>query len=99
LEENKLSLYESETSMVVDVWAAIKPYIGKKDREGAAQFFLRTLENYIDIETMANDIAGHDGALDRALSTLYGKVEDDDDDNYNDPKGDEELFSDDYDDE
>lgn len=92
-----MSLYESEASMVVDAWAAIKPYIGKKDREDAAQSFLRTLENYIDIETMANDIAGHDGALDRAMSTLYGGFEDDDD-NYNDPEGDEELFSGDYDD-
>lgn len=92
-----MSLYESEASMVVDAWAAIKPYIGKKDREDAAQSFLRTLENYIDIETMANDIAGHDGALDRAMSTLYGGLGDDDDDNYNDPEGDEELFSGNYD--
>ena len=94
-----MSLYDSEASMVVDAWAAIKPYLNKKDRDDAAQAFLRTLENYVDIETMANDIAGHDGPLDRALSVLYGGLDNSDDDNYNDPEGDEELFSGGYDDE
>lgn len=93
-----MSLYDSEASMVVDAWAAIKPYLNKKDRDDAAQAFLRTLENYVDIESMANDIAGHDGPLDRALSTLYGGHTSDED-NYNDPEGDEELFSGSYDDE
>ena len=91
-----MSLYDSEASMVVDAWAAIKPYLNKKDRDDAAQAFLRTLENYVDIESMANDIAGHDGPLDRALSTLYGGYNDDEDD-YNDPEGDEDLFSGEYD--
>lgn len=92
-----MSLYDSEASMVVDAWAAIKPYLNKKDRDDAAQAFLRTLENYVDIESMANDIAGHDGPLDRALSTLYGGYSNDED-NYNDPEGDEDLFSGSYDD-
>ena len=45
-----MSVYESEASMVVDAWAAIKPYLNKKDKDDAAQAFLRTLENYVDIE-------------------------------------------------
>lgn len=88
-----MSLYDSEASMVVDAWAAIKPYLGKKDRDDAAQAFLRTLENYLDIETMAHDIAGHDGPLDRALSALYDGLGTNNDDDYNEPDGDEELFS------
>ena len=82
--------------MIADAWAAIRPYISKKERDDAAQALLRTLENYLDIESMAQDIAGHDGPLDRALSALYDGITEDDD--YNDPEGDEELFSS-YDDE
>jgi hypothetical protein len=70
--------------MIIDAWASIKPYIGKKDRDDAAQAFLRTLENYVDIDGMSQDIAGHDGALDRAIANLYGSNTDDDFDDDND---------------
>jgi hypothetical protein len=40
---------------------------------------------------MSSDIAGNDGPLDRALSALYDGVTDED--NYNDPDGDEDVFS------
>lgn len=86
-----MSLHENEALMIVDAWAAIKPHVNKKERDDAAQALLRTLENYIDVEGMASEIVGHDGPLDRALSALYDGITEDDD--YNDPEGDEELFS------
>ena len=86
-----MSLYDSEASMIVDAWAAIRPYINQKERDDAAHAFIRAFENYVDVESMSSDIAGNDGPLDRALSALYDGVTDED--NYNDPDGDEDVFS------
>lgn len=67
--------------MIVDMWTTIKPYLNKKDKNDAAEAFLQTLENYVNIESMIEEIMGVDSSLDLALSS---RRENTDEDNYND---------------
>ena len=48
----------------------------------AANVFLRTLEDYTDVESVIDDLRGHDSTLDAAINDIYGKAEEIETDDY-----------------
>lgn len=76
---------ERDIGLIIDVWSNMKPYLDKKEKDEAAMSFVRTMEDYFDVEDMVDDLLGHDSLLDSALSEVYNldtKDEEEDDDDY-----------------
>ncbi len=83
---------ERDIGLIVDVWSNIKPYLEKKEKEEAAMSFVRTLEEYFNVEDMVDDLLGHDSILDSALSEVYNldAEEEEEDDDYEELNWDDE---------
>ena len=62
---------ERDIGLIIDVWSNIKPYLDKKEKEEAALSYVRSLEEYFNLEDMVDDLLGHDSLLDTALSDVY----------------------------
>ncbi len=68
--------------MLVQMWLALKPYIDKKERPDAALAFLRSAEDFLDLETAREEAGGADSALSGAFAEILGdeEIEEDIDD-------------------
>jgi hypothetical protein len=71
-----------DAEFLATLWQSLKPYIPKKETLEAANVFLRTLEDYADVESVIEDLRGHDGTLDAAITDIYGKAEEVESDDY-----------------
>lgn len=71
-----------DAEFLATLWQSLKPYIPKKEALEAANVFLRTLEDYADVESVIEDLRGHDGTLDAAIVDIYGKAEEIESDDY-----------------
>ena len=88
-------LHDDEVNLIVDVWTSLKTYIDKKERYDAASAFLRSLENYYDMDGISEELSGNDATLDAVIKDLYALEEEfDEDDGYE-----EDNYDSDYDDE
>lgn len=69
-----MSEYSGE--MLAELWNAMKPYIDKKERPDAALSFLRTAEDFVNLEDCRKDLLGTDHNIDEALKELIGEEDD-----------------------
>ena len=49
---------ERDVGLIIDVWSNMKPYLDKKEKDEAAMSFVRTMEDYFDVEDMVDDLLG-----------------------------------------
>lgn len=85
---------QEDAEFLATIWQSLKPYIPKKETLEAANVFLRTLEDYADVDEVIDELRGHDSTLDAAINDIYGKLEEIESDDYEE----EELdFDSDYD--
>lgn len=85
---------QEDAEFLATIWQSLKPYIPKKETLEAANVFLRTLEDYADVDEVIDELRGHDSTLDAAINDIYGKPEEIESDDYEE----EELdFDSDYD--
>ena len=73
------SLYADEAEELVSLWSSIKQFITAKEREDAAESFLKAAEEIYNVEDMVNELSGSDSDLDKVLSTSYMPEEDEED--------------------
>ena len=73
------SLYTDEAEELVSLWSSIKQFITAKEREDAAESFLKAAEEIYNVEDMVNELSGSDSDLDKVLSTTYMPEEDEED--------------------
>ena len=65
------SLYTDDAEELVSLWSSVKQFITAKEREDAAESFLKAAEEIYNIEDMVNELSGSDSDLDKILSTNY----------------------------
>ena len=70
------SLYTDEAEELVSLWSSIKQFITAKEREDAAESFLKAAEEIYNVEDMVNELSGSDSDIDKILSTTYMPEED-----------------------
>ena len=75
------SMYTDEAEELVSLWSSIKQFITAKEREDAAESFLKAAEEIYNVEDMVNELSGSDSDLDKVLSTSYMPEEDEEDEN------------------
>ena len=90
---------QEDAEFLATLWQSLKPYIPKKETLEAANVFLRTLEDYADVESVIEDLRGHDGTLDAAINDIYGKSEEIETDEYEEDELDFDNADYDYDEE
>ena len=73
------SMYTDEAEELVSLWSSIKQFITAKEREDAAESFLKAAEEIYNVEDMVNELSGSDSDLDKVLSTSYMPEEDEED--------------------
>jgi len=73
---------QEDAEFLATIWQSLKPYIPKKETLEAANVFLRTLEDYANVDEVIDDLRGHDGTLDAAINDIYGKPEEIESDDY-----------------
>lgn len=73
------SLYTDEAEELVSLWSSVKQFITTKEREDAAESFLKAAEEIYNIEDMVNELSGSDSDIDKILSTNYMPEEDEED--------------------
>ena len=73
------SLYADEAEVLISLWLSIKQFITAKEREDAAESFLKAAEEMYNIEDMVNELSGSDSDFDKILSTNYMPEEEEDD--------------------
>jgi len=73
------SLYADEAEVLISLWLSIKQFITAKEREDAAESFLKAAEEIYNIEDMVNELSGSDSDIDKILSTNYMPEEDEED--------------------
>ena len=73
------SLYTDEAEELVSLWSSIKQFITAKEREDAAESFLKAAEEIYNVEDMVNELSVSDSDLDKVLSTSYMPEEDEED--------------------
>ncbi len=73
------SMYTDEAEELVSLWSSIKQFITAKEREDAAESFLKAAEEIYNVEDMVNELSGSDSDLDKVLSTTYMPEEDEED--------------------
>ena len=73
------SMYTDEAEELVSLWSSIKQFITAKEREDAAESFLKAAEEIYNVEDMVNELSGSDSDLDKVLSTSYMLEEDEED--------------------
>lgn len=69
--------------MIVQMWLSLKPYIDKKERQEAALAFLRSCEDFVDLEAVKEEATDADSALLAAFTELLGEDPDEEDHDYN----------------
>jgi hypothetical protein len=69
--------------MIVQMWLSLKPYIDKKERQEAAVAFLRSCEDFVDLEAVKEEATDADSALLAAFAELLGEDPDEEDHDYN----------------
>lgn len=70
--------------MIVEMWLSLKPYIDKKERQEAAVAFLRSCEDFVDLEAVKEEATDADSALLAAFAELLGEDHiDEEDSDYN----------------
>ena len=75
------SLYADEAEVLISLWLSIKQFITAKEREDAAESFLKAAEEIYNIEDMVNELSGSDSDIDdKILSTNYMPEEEEDED-------------------
>tara|TARA_B100001245_G_C22864083_1_gene415528 strand:- start:146 stop:382 length:237 start_codon:yes stop_codon:yes gene_type:complete len=72
-------MYTDEAEELVSLWSSIKQFITAKEREDAAESFLKAAEEIYNVEDMVNELSGSDSDLDKVLSTTYMPEEDEED--------------------
>ena len=73
------SMYTDEAEELVSLWTSVKQFITAKEREDAAESFLKAAEEIYNIEDMVNELSGSDSDIDKILSTNYMPEEDEED--------------------
>ena len=73
------SLYADEAEVLISLWLSIKQFITAKEREDAAESFLKAAEEIYNVEDMVNELSGSDSDIDKILSTNYMPEEDEED--------------------
>lgn len=76
---------EHSGEMLAELWNAMKPYVDKKERPDAALSFLRTAEDFVDLEECRKDLFGIDSNMDEALREIVGdedEYEEDEEEDY-----------------
>lgn len=73
------SMYTDEAEELVSLWISVKQFITAKEREDAAESFLKAAEEIYNVEDMVNELSGSDSDLDKVLSTSYMPEEDEED--------------------
>ena len=73
------SLYTDEAEELVSLWISVKQFITAKEREDAAESFLKAAEEIYNVEDMVNELSGSDSDIDKILSTTYMPEEDEED--------------------
>ena len=73
------SMYTDEAEELVSLWISVKQFITAKEREDAAESFLKAAEEIYNVEDMVNELSGSDSDLDKVLSTTYMPEEDEED--------------------
>ena len=73
------SLYADEAEVLISLWLSIKQFITAKEREDAAESFLKAAEEIYNIEDMVNELSGSDSDIDKILATNYMPEEDEED--------------------
>lgn len=58
--------------MIVEMWLSLKPYIDKKERQEAALAYLRSCEDFVDLEAVREEATDADSALLAAFAELLG---------------------------
>lgn len=66
--------------MIVEMWLSLKPYIDKKERPEAAVAFLRSCEDFVDLESVKEAAIDADSALLAAFTELLGEDPEEDSD-------------------
>lgn len=69
----------SESELVLGLWETFKDVIPASKREDTANKMLKILEDWVDLEDVANHLQGEDTYLDRAFEH-YVEVSDEDED-------------------
>jgi len=69
--------------MIVEMWLSLKPYIDKKERHEAAVAFLRSCEEFVDLEAAKEEATDADSALLAAFAELLGEDPEKEDSDYN----------------
>jgi hypothetical protein len=70
--------------MIAQMWLSLKPYIDKKERSEAAVAFLRSCEDFVDLEAIREEATDDaDSALLGAFAELLGEDPDEEDHDYN----------------
>ena len=75
----------SESELVLSLWEAVKDIIPAGKREDTANKMLKILEDWVDIEDVAQHLHGEDNYLDRAFENYIEPTDDEDEedeDNY-----------------
>tara|TARA_Y100001949_G_scaffold117804_1_gene100129 strand:- start:278 stop:523 length:246 start_codon:yes stop_codon:yes gene_type:complete len=75
------SLYTDEAEELVSLWISVKQFITAKEREDAAESFLKAAEEIYNVEDMVNELSGSDSDIDKILSTTYMPEEDEEEEN------------------
>ena len=70
------SLYTDEAEELVSLWISVKQFITAKEREDAAESFLKAAEEIYNVEDMVNELSGSESDIDKILSTTYMPEED-----------------------
>lgn len=65
-------MQDSGGEMIVQMWLSLKPYIDKKERQEAALAFLRSCEDFVDLEAAREEAIEADTALLAAFAELLG---------------------------
>ena len=73
------SLYADDAETLISLWLSIKQFITAKEREDAAESFLKAAEEIYNVEDMVNELSGSDSDIDKILSTNYMPEEDEED--------------------
>ena len=69
-------MYTDEAEELVSLWISVKQFITAKEREDAAESFLKAAEEIYNVEDMVNELSGSDSDIDKILSTTYMPEED-----------------------
>ncbi|HAT70360.1 MAG TPA: hypothetical protein DCS22_07635 [Flavobacteriaceae bacterium] len=73
------SLYADDAETLISLWISVKQFITAKEREDAAESFLKAAEEIYNVEDMVNELSGSDSDIDKILSTNYMPEEDEED--------------------